>query len=526
MHSLQELVRLHRMGTGARKIAHALRMSPNTERSYRRALSSSGLLEGAVDDLPTLEALKEAVARELGDSKLPQHTSTVECWRGRIEAMLENGATPTAIYDTLRLQEESFTGSLSAVKRLCARATKERGVCAEDVVIPVETPPGKVAQVDFGYVGQMIDPLEKRERRAWVFVMTLCYSRHQFVRIVFDQKVETWIRLHVEAFESLGGVPEVIVPDNLKAAVIRAAFGVDDDLTLNRSYRELARHFGFMIDPTPPRSPEKKGKVESGVKYVKNNFFKPRRGEQDYALMSQELERWVVEIAGVRRHGTTQKRPLEVFETIEKPALLALPTTKWRPVYWHGATVHPDTHVLVKKGLYSVPWRFVGKRVFARLQGNSVEIYFEDTRVTTHDRVEAGKRSTKEEHLPEHRREFRHRNRDYWEKRAAELGGEVAQYIKDVFESDDVHYQLRVVQQIVRHLETFPLDRARAACKRASFYGNYKYSGIKKILKKALDKEPLPTVVLPERGEQEELRFARDPRELLSLPLEDTDAPH
>jgi transposase len=98
--------------------------------------------------------------------------------------------------------------------------------------------------------------------------MVLSYSRHQFARVVFDQRTETWLRLHVEAFAALGGVPRVVVPDNLKAAVIRGAFGASEEPTLNRSYRELARHYGFKIDPAPPLKPEKKGKVESGVKWT------------------------------------------------------------------------------------------------------------------------------------------------------------------------------------------------------------------------------------------------------------------
>ena len=92
-------------------------------------------------------------------------------------------------------------------------------------------------------------------RKAWLFVIVLGYSRKMVARLVFDQKIDTWLECHVQAFKELGGVPRVLVPDNLKAAVIRAAFGVDDEVVLNRSYRELARHYGTMIDPTPPRSP-------------------------------------------------------------------------------------------------------------------------------------------------------------------------------------------------------------------------------------------------------------------------------
>jgi transposase len=109
------------------------------------------------------------------------------------------------------------------VKRVWRQWKKARGVRAEDVAIPVEPAPGEIAQVDFGYVGVLVDPKTGKPRRAWVFTLVLGYSRHLFAKVVPDQRAETWVQLHVEAFAELGGVPETIVPDNLKAAVIRAA---------------------------------------------------------------------------------------------------------------------------------------------------------------------------------------------------------------------------------------------------------------------------------------------------------------
>jgi transposase len=309
MDRLQELVRLHRMGSGGREVARLLGMSPNTERAYRIALEAAGMLVGPIADLPTLERLKAAVEERLPRKTPPQQTSSLEDWLGKIEELWKKGVGPRAIYDTLRLEDEQFRESratLSAVKRVCLRLKRARGIQPEDVAIPVETRPGEVAQVDFGYVGRLYDPRARVMRKAWVFVLVLGYSRHMFARIVFDQTTETWLRLHVEAFEELGGVVEVVVPDNLKAAVIRAAFGVDGPTALNRSYRELARHYGFKVDPTPVRDPEKKGKVESGVKYVKRNFFRGRAG-QDVDLAAAALHRWVHEIAGTAATGSPQE---------------------------------------------------------------------------------------------------------------------------------------------------------------------------------------------------------------------------
>jgi hypothetical protein len=395
----------------------------------------------------------------------------------------------------------------------------------DDVAIPVHTEPGQFAQVDFGYLGKLYDPKEKRFRKAWVFVMVLGFSRHMFAQIVFDQKTRTWLRLHVEAFAELGGVPEIIVPDNLKAAVIRAAFGVDGDTALNYSYRELARYYHFKIDPTPPRDPKKKGKVESGVKYVRRNFYKPRKDVEDVDLLAQQLARWVVEIAGQRDHGTTHQRPLEVFEQIERDALRELPARPYELVVWRDPEVRRDSHVIVDKAFYSVPWRLVGKKVLVRAVGATVAMYFADERVATHDKVGPGQWSTKDEHLPEHRRDLRHRSRPYWENRADAIGEAVGRYVREVFDSDDVLYRLRVAQYVVTYLEGVPPCRARAACERASFYASYSYGAIKKIITKELDRQPLPTVVQPQRGGLENPRFVRDVRELIQLPLEATDAP-
>lgn len=526
MHRLEELVRLHRLGTPVREVARLLRMSPRTERTYREALESAGLLHGSAEELPEVDELKAAVLAARPAPSLPaQQVSKIEAWRPAIERLQEKGLRPRAIYDRLRVEDASFPGTYPQVKRLWRAIRLARGVQPEDVAIPVETAPGQVAQVDFGYVGTLLDPVTQTMRKAWCFVMVLGFSRKLVARVVFDQKTETWIRLHVEAFEELGGVPEVIVPDNLKAAVVRAAFAIDGPGTaLNRSYRELAKHYGFKVDPTPPYAPKKKGKVESAVKYVKSSFF-AGRDEQDVSRVATELARWVEVIADQRVHGTTQRRPAEVFAETERAHLRALPARPYEVVLFREAKVHTDTHVAFDGRLYSVPWRLVGRRVWLRATETSVTIYCDDDRVATHARRGPGRRSTCEEHLPEQRRDARHRSRSYWEQRAEAMGESVVTLVREVFDSDDVLYQLRAVQAIVTYLEGFPPERAQAACARASFYGVTSYGGIKKILVRALDREPLPNAVVP-HGVLDAPRFARTLVELMDTPVEASDEPH
>jgi hypothetical protein len=307
--------------------------------------------------------------------------------------------------------------------------------------------------------------------------------------------------------------------------VVRAAFGVASDSTaLNRSYRELARHYGFKVDPTPIYSPEKKGKVESGVKYVKRNFFAGRDGA-DFVETATALSRWVAEIANVRVHGTTQRRPIEAFDTEERQSLLSLPEQRFEPVEWKEALVHRDCHVVFGKRLYSVPWRLVGKTVWVRATSSTVTIYADDARIATHDRRGRKPRSTQEEHLPEQRAPWRHRSQAFWEQRADQIGPEVGAYIREVFAADDVLSMLRTVQAIVTHLETFPPQRAIAAAERARFYGSHSYGAVKNMLRQGLDLQPLPLVVAQAPASASP-RFARSIADLLHKQKENQDEFH
>jgi len=505
MHRLQELVRLHRMHTGKREVARLLGMSPNTERQYREVLSAAGLLAGAVSELPDLAVLQGAVRVALPEQVPAQQLSSIAAWTERIHTMLGRQAQPQAIYDCLRLEEPMFAGSLSAVKRLVARLKAAAPVEARDVPIPVLSAPGEIAQVDFGYVGRLYDALAGVQRRAWVFVMVLAYSRHLFARVVFDQRTATWLRLHAEAFIAFGGAVETVVPDNLKAAVVRAAFGLTDEPALNRSYCELARHYGCKIDPTPPRAPEKKGRVEAGVKYVKRNFFQPR------------------EIAGARRHGSTGRRPLEVFTVEEQPALRPLPPTPYEPVEWKPAHVHPDGQIAFERRLYPVPWRLIGRDVWVRATPHTVAVYCAEERVATHARNQPIPPEIRDQYLPPERVPLRYRSQRYWLERADRLGAEVGAYIRDIFAAADVLSQLRTVQAIVTHLEPFPPERAAAAAARAHHFGNYTYRGVRDILRQGLDREPLqlPLTAAPTCSPTRP-RYARPVAEMLCTKLKET----
>lgn len=513
MHRLQEVIRLHRMGSSSRRIAQQLSMGRDTIRQYLRQFADAGLLDGAADALPALDALRALVIEHASEAAPPQQQrSSIDVWRERILELRTRGAQPTAIHDFLRVNEPDYRGSLSAVKRMCLRLERERGVAPSDVAIPVTTAPGEVAQVDFGYAGKRYDPERGLMRKSWLFVMTLGFSRRSFCELVFDQKVETWVRLHIQAFEHFGGAPRVLVPDNLKAAVVRAAFRVDDDASIQRSYRELARHYGFQVDPTPPRSPQKKGKVERDVRYVSGSFLSTWEST-DIHEDRRGLRRWMAEVADRRVHGTTKRAPIELFEEAERAALLPLPTTRFELVTWKRARLHTDSHVQVDGAFYSAPWRFLHRELWVRCTAHSISIHHEDEHLWTHARTSRGQRRTEQEHLPEHRRDLRHRSREHWIERAEAIGADVLRLVEAIFGADDVLLHLRRVQAVVTHLESFPRSRANAAAKRALFFECTDYRGLKNILRQGLDLVPLPDE--RKRAWSKGSRFARRPTESL-----------
>lgn len=518
MHRLQRLVRLHREGVSLRRCCRQLRMGRNTARDYRTALSKAGLLDGPVDQLPDLQELKAAVQREIPPVTPPQQVSSVSPWAHDIEAMAAKGAMSRAIFDALRLEKSGFNGSYDAVKRFWRRLQRAMPPTESDVAIPVYSKPGEIAQVDFFELPKVFDPIEGRKRRCWAFVMLLSHSRHMFVDLVFDQRAETWQKLHSKAFVFFGGVPKVIVPDNLKAAVIRAAFDSSGVIALNRSYEEIARYYGFLIDPAPAYAPKKKGKVERSGKYFRSNYIRPRVG-QDIDSLRAGITAWVREIAGKRLHGTTGRQPYEMFVEEELPALKPCPSVPFSQVIWHHAKVHADSHLQFRQHLYSVPWAYLHKRLWLKATEKSVVVYADDERVATHRRRDSRGRSTVSGHLPERREQWGHQSRLFWEDKASSMGDEVFTYVLELFDTEDVLLPLRKVQAIVTFLQDYPPERQVAACERARFFGVTGVRAFKDILRKGHDAEPLPNAIVRRFGELDSPRFARGAAAFSTTPI-------
>jgi transposase len=476
---IREILRLIQCGKSDRLIGRATGIDRRTVARYRRWAEDQELLTGP---LPSPGELHRLLEETLPESAPPQNISTVAPYKEEVIKLRKKKVEIAAIHQ--RLTEQGYTGSYSAVHRFVRKLEPVE----PDPTTRVETAPAEQAQVDFGSAGQMIDPKSGKLRKAWAFVMTLSWSRHQYVEFVFDQKVATWLRLHRNAFAFFDGVPGQIVPDNLKAAIVKACWNEPE---AQQAYRECAEHYNFLIAPCGPGLPQHKGKVEQGgVHYVKRNFL-AGRDPMTITQANEAVLRWVNTTAGQRIHGTVKERPLVRFET-EQPMLFPLPTSPYDLAVWKQAKVSRDCYVVFEKAYYSIPFRLVGEHVRVRGGTREVQIYTQDFQlVATHTRAEtAGDRQTNLDHLPPAKVPGLVLKRESCRQRAIEIGPATSEVVGRLLDHRPED-RLRTAGRLLRLAERFSCERLEAACARALFYDDPAYSTIKRILEEDQDREPL-----------------------------------
>jgi transposase len=476
---IREIVRRLRAGESERAIQRDMGIHRKTVKRYREWAEAEGLLEGELPDLPTLQwKLEESMPEE----RPPQNTSTVEPYGELVKEMRSRNVEMAAIHQ--RLQDRGFEGGYMAVYRFVRKL--EPG--EPEATVRVETAPGEEAQVDFGYAGKMRDG-EGELRKSWAFVMTLSYSRHQYVEFVFDQKVGTWLSCHQHAFEFFGGAPRRVVIDNLKAGIVKAR--VDDPL-VQQSYRECAEHYGFLISPNRPGTPQHKGKVEKGgVHYLKRNFL----GGREVTTISQanrEVRTWCLETAGKRKHGTIQEQPLQRFEEVELAYLRPLPPAPYDMGIWKLLKLHRDGHVVFEGAYYSAPFEQIGRQVRVRGGHTQVRIYDTDYQlIATHERAaKPGERLTHPDHLPAYKWAGLQLSRESCLEEAATTGEHVFQVVQTLLD-DPVVDRLRTAGRLLRLAERYGEARLEAACERAVAFDDPAYMTIKRILTQNLDQSAL-----------------------------------
>lgn len=388
---------LHVRGWSQRRIARELGISRGAVSRYLSKASQSHAPPVGSDRPNEAKAPTGSEAADLGANRATSceeaptgSRSLCEPFRQVILDKLEAGLSAQRIYQDL-LVEHAFSGKYPAVRRYVARLRSSSPLPFRRM----EVAPGEEAQIDFGKGAPVIDA-EGRRRRTWVIRVVLSHSRKAYSEVVYRQTTTNFISCLENAFTHFGGVPRTLVPDNLKAAVIRADW-YDPDC--NPMLLSFCEHYGTVLLPTKPRTPRHKGKVERGVAYVQDNALKGRtfgslEEQNDFLL------HWETTVADTRIHGTTRKQVSKHFEENERGALGPLRRERFPCFQEAQRKVSRDAHVAVDKSYYSVPPEYLGHTLWVRWDSRLVRIYDDQLQlICTHATKPAGKFSTHPEHI-------------------------------------------------------------------------------------------------------------------------------
>jgi len=380
-HKKQEVLALGRLGWTLRRIEEATSVRRETASAYLKAAGivvrspgrpparaskpaiSAGVSTDSEGWKPRPEPSKPAISEEVStDLAAPAGSgspaaSACEPYREIIEEALNRRRNAVAIWQDL-VDRHGFQASYASVKRFVA---KLRGRSTPEARVVIRTAPGEEAQVDYGDGPMVRHAATGKYRRTRLFIMTLGYSRKSVRLLSWKSSAQIWAELHERAFRRLGGVPRVVVHDNLREGVLTPDVY---DPTLNPLYRDVLAHYGAVALPCRVRNPDRKGKVESGIGHTQRT---PLMGTRFESLEEGQayLDRWDEKWASTRIHGT-MKRQVAAMYAEERPHLGPLPLEPFRYYRYGERTVNLDGCVEVEAAYYGAPPGWIGRRVQAQ----------------------------------------------------------------------------------------------------------------------------------------------------------------
>ena len=361
----------------------------------------------------------------------------------------------------------------------CRRFREARS--RQDVTMRQNRVPGERLFVD--YAGATVPlMIDGTTHDAQVFVAAMGVSGRLYVEATLTQKVEDWCGCHVRCFEDMGSVPQVVVPDNTKAAVIKPS---RVEPVLNETYADLLDHYDVQCLPARKRRPRDKALVENGVLHTNRRVLAALRHRvfHDLATLNREI-RTLVDALNARayadRSGETRNSR---FETIDRPAMKPLPETRWQHTVWRKNKVHPDYHIAIDRHLYSVPYQYVGKEVDVRLRGPAIDVFLRGRKIAGHLRSDDRVTTIKEHQPPNHQRAGIEETRQRLERRALELGPHVHAFITAIMKrTNNPELGFRSCYGVLRLAAGHEAERFDGACRYAMDLGTRSWRGLNTIL--------------------------------------------
>ena len=495
MRKIKEVLRLRwANGLSKRKTAKSCGISRPAVDEYLRRAEEAGLswpLPADLDD-GALERLLFPAA-----PTLPAQVRGLPDWSTINRELKRKGVTLFLLWQEYR--ESHPQGYQYSWFCECYRAWQGQ----LDVVMRQDHRAGEKLFVDYaGQTVPVVDRFSGEIREAQIFVAVLGASNYTYAEATWTQGLPDWIGSHQRCFQYLGGVPEIVVPDNLRSGVSKAHRYEPDT---NPTYQDMASHYGVAVLPARVRRPRDKAKVEAGVLVVERWILAMLRNRTFFSLA--ELNTAIRELLEKLNARTFKKLPgsrREHFVALDQPALQLLPAAPYVYAEWKKARVHIDYHVEVDGHYYSVPHALIKKQLEVRITKHTLECFHRGNRVASHRRsYHKGRHTTVPAHMPEAHRQAGDWSPERLAHWAAKMGPATEKLILTVLSARKHPQQAyRSCLGILRLGKAYGDDRLEAACRRALTLGSHSYKSIESILRHGLDKQPL--------AEQTELTLPED----------------
>jgi transposase len=486
MRKIKELLRLHHIGLTQHQIARSCAISQSTVSDYLKAAEAAGICWPDIADQDDAQIEQALFANMRAAPAKPQHPPP--------DFAAIHHELQTNRHVTLHLLWQEYREANPdryRYSRFCE--LYNRWLRRQDVVLRQQHRAGEKLFVD--YAGDTIPVYSStgEARAAAVFVAVLGASSYTYAEATWTQSLPDWIGAHIRAFEFLGGLPEIVVPDNLKSGVTKPCLYEPD---LNRTYQEMAAYYGVAVVPARVRKPRDKAKAEAGVLLVERWIMAAlrKRRFQNLADLNGSIGDLLERLNNRpfrKREGTRRSQ----FESIDKPVLRPLPAERYEFGQWRTARVNVDYHIEFERHYYSVPYQLTGQQVEVRASTSTVEIFHRGVRVSSHPRSAVPHRAST---LPDHRPKAHQRYLEWTPSRLIEWAQTVGPATAELFETimaAKPHPEMgyRSCLGVLRLGKEHSLERLEAAARRAVALRACSYQSVKSILARNLDRVPVAT---------------------------------
>ncbi|WP_173915206.1 IS21 family transposase [Halobacillus sp. Marseille-Q1614] len=481
----REILRLQAQGVTQRGIASSCGHSRNTVREVLKRAEEKGVcwpLDKDVTDLDLLSIL-------FPEKKLPSDHRRKPDGEYIHKELAKSGVTLSLLWDEYSVQSRANNEIPYSYRQFCrfyndyARKTK--------ATMRIKRKPGEQLEVDWaGDTMHLTDHLTGEKIPAYIFVSVLPCSQYAYVEAFLSMNSESWITAHIHAFEFFGGIPRIIVPDNLKTGVTKSS---RTEPIINPTYQEMAEHYQTTIIPARVSHPKDKPSVEVTVGHISTWIIASLRNQKFFTLIEvnkaikEKLEEFNTKDFQ-KKSGNRQKAFLEE----EKFALMPLPTSSYEMATWTTATVQPDYHIKADSKFYSVPYDYIKCTVDVRMTRTIVEVFYKNARIASHKRLSRYGDSfqTIPDHMPRKHQQYLELDKEYILKWGKSAGPFTLLTIEKILESYPTEKQgLKSTFGLIKLADKYSIERVEDACERIlSYTPRPKLKSVQTILKTGQDK--------------------------------------